>query len=869
MSLLSTPPLYYTPSAGLCQAYPASSSADGKYLVSLYQSQLYAEASDPSTVDSQPPPEYGSDCTVEKVTSKNRPSRPISIQFSHFSDNKKRTYSNGDCIIGTLIIAPTIPIQIESISLSLEGEEVIRNSTWSYDQYLRRHMKLARHEIVNLPRDSVLTPENLYKFPFSLEIPQVQSIQACSDISKATDSDLIRKCHHTCTSGVGLNHLKLPSTLSVHPNQSISPLIDSGSKHARVTYKLKPLIHGLELRTGLPYAATESDVFIKIVPSYPLPAQLLAPPPVPYNAFRQYSKKSGLSLISSSKKIAGTAQLTTNQYPIVPLYTCPDNPTKLALTVRYFPNRQNGTESNQGPPSINNVCLYLKSRTVSSYQTSITQPVFNPAHIKTTQLDNKLHEVISSAKGTRTNLVTTTSGSKTASSSTASLKSNTSKKQKSTIPLDTKKNSDNPSPQLSSAFKEEFKPHPITFVDKFPESTWTLKSPQPNVSIPTFNPLAQAFSTPSSTSSSSLLPGTATVDYPYAFYETQLMVPFTIPAGSRSYDIVPSYESCYTARDYTMIIAVEFGNGSSAATTTNGSSISVQPTGKGSSSSPSASLGSPLVLEIPAAVVTSITPAINTPDLLAYYADAASLTAEEPSPGDEELLATTSITSITSATSAVTVDTTNNMDEVLGGEEVISQISEQQQPTLLATQSTNETLTPGENGNENNVFVSTVSRPEPNTQSLTSTSHSHQQNQSQPQTSTRRRQQQQQQRLVQSSNSIPSNRPRGDKKYLEVLPLPPKFGDTPPYVLKASANETFDLSNMLYTRGIYNNNGHGNGIGLWGSSAAGFGPSEYPFPPAGVGLSQLNAPTTMMTTVRHYTGNQYHRIRENNNNNNS
>lgn len=156
----------------MSHSYSAASHPDDLYLVNLYRSQLYLEHSELSTHSEAPPPSYDSDYSVQQITSQNRPLRPISITFSHFPNSTKKGYSNGDLIIGSLLIAPPFPINLESISISLEGEEVIRKSSWSYDQFLRRHIKLARHDFLNLPEDPVLLPNHLYTFPFSIEIPK-------------------------------------------------------------------------------------------------------------------------------------------------------------------------------------------------------------------------------------------------------------------------------------------------------------------------------------------------------------------------------------------------------------------------------------------------------------------------------------------------------------------------------------------------------------------------------------------------------------------------------------------------------------------------------------------------------------------------
>lgn len=742
--------------------YSAASHPDDLYLVNLYRSQLYLEHSELSTHSEAPPPSYDSDYSVQQITSQNRPLRSISITFSHFPDSTKKGYSNGDLIIGSLLIAPPFPINLESISISLEGEEVIRKSSWSYDQFLRRHIKLARHDFLNLPEDPVLLPNHLYTFPFSIEIPQIQNAHACTDLDLSASPKSIRQAHHQCsTKSIGFNHLKLPSTAGVHPNQSLSPLIDCGSKTTRVTYKLKPLVHGLDIKSGAPYSAVETDFFIKIFPSYPIPAQLLAPPPIPYSAFRQYSRKAHFSLLSSQKKSFGIVHLTTDKYPILPIYTRTPDSTKIALTVRYFPDQQSSDES---PPPIHNVSFYVKARTVSSYSSSISKPVFDPANIKTYQVNNKLHDVIDPSKGLRANSAVSDSGAPQDSPNTTA---------PSFVPDQSKKKPDSP-PNVLPDFKEEFKSFPIAFIDKFPSMKWHHVPPQESIVIPNFHSLIPATAT---TASSPI-----NTKYKHSFFETKIVVPISLPSGIRGHDLVPSYESCYTARDYTLVISVEFSSGTSSGNNVQSSSSSNSP------------MGSPLVLEIPAVVVTSMTSAINTPDLFAYYADAATLVAEETQNQNQPL--------------SLDSNDENSADQTTSHESGEDGVTSH--GTLGLNGLTGCGLINTEVNNATNI-ASTENTATENVTSQTTNS------------------------VRQASTS--SWTPRRGKKYLEVRPLPPKFGDTPPYRLKPSTDE----ENSLF--GQYTIN-------------------DYPFPPPGISLAQPNIPTTMMTTVSHYTGNQYHRIRE-------
>lgn len=780
--------LFYTPSAGLCLAYPPASGPEGSHLVSLYPSQLYSELVDPPVKNSDPPPSYGSECIIEELTAKNRPLRPITINFSQFPDSKKRAYSNGDSIIATLLIAPTIPINLESISVSFEAEEVVRKSSWSHVQFLRRHIKLANHDFLNLPQDSALLPGYLYSFPFSLEIPQIQSATACDNADPSADPTFIRQCHHNCNSpSVGFNHLKLPSTSGCHPNQSVSPLVDLASKTARVTYKLKPLVKGFEMHTGKPFVGIESDVFVKVLPSYPLPAQLLTPPPVPYTAFRQYTKKSGFSLLSSGKKSVGTIKLTINRYPILPIYTHDEETPKIALTLQYFPDIAN-TEKSTSPPAIHNVSLYLKARTISSCRAPISKPLFNPNIIKTYQVDNRLHELIDPTKGIKLSLNTDSSNTGTSSKSTKPTKNS---KQTTTASTTDKKTADTPS-HIPPDLKEEFKSYSIAFIDRLPKNTWRSVSSNDPVLLPNFTS-----ATPLSTLSDSS-PDQITYKKPY--YETVIVVPANIPSNIKTYDVVPSYESCYTARDYTLVISVEFSTGSV-------SGASIQSLG---STSP---MGSPIVLEVPAVVVTSLTSAINTPDLFAYYADAASLVTEPTPESDQE--------------------------SVVGSESSVYEapVSEEEESARLQNEScplsSSETLT-GSGSSASSSGTNTPTTPQPSSEEPQPNS-TENTNSIEPNPSARR--------TRATRNSQNTRLSRRGKKYLEVRPLPPKFGDTPPYMLKPSSDEA---------------------TSIFGQPGGFSSHNDYPFPPPGIGLSHPNMHTTMMTMVGHYTGNQYHRFRENN-----
>lgn len=858
---LHDPPIYpdYCYQAPLPLIIPSYDS-DPKYTAQLYQTQLYSEETEQiitSLKERPPPPEYGADCTIEPLNSFNRPSRPISIKFSHFPNGKKNSYSNGDAVIGTLKIAPTTAIHAESISIYLEGEEVVKNSTWSYDQVLRRHMKLARHDIVNLPEDNQLIPGYLYSFAFSIEIPQIQSISACKDLVKDADPITLHHNHHNCDGSIGFSHLNLPSSMGVHPDQSVSPLVDVGSQTARVSYKLKPILRGLNQTTASPYVAVESDFYITILPSYPLPLHLLTPPETPFTAIQQFSRKSGL--LATAKKSVGTLQVTADRFPILPLYTRDSHVIELPLNIKFFPEAKCDT-SEDAPPTIQSASLYLKARTVYSHTHTITKEMSNLNLIKPVQIENKLSDVADINKGIRTNLVnplpdsedvnslngfrlpttnnhhhpttrrrgsvhsyhSTTSLPSIAVSSFSSVSSSTATSKKKNL-----------SSHLPPGFKEEFRMYTISDA-AVSKCEWTAsKSPSGDLdnlpvtlnhtsAIPqNYKTLSQASHKPTQTNYKKLSK---------TLHTSRVNVSFTLPRGSKSFDLVPSYESCYTRRDYTLVLSLDFGG------------------------------SSPLVLELPVVVVTSMASAMSTQDLLAYYLDAQMLDETEEDGDEASIMHNETAGSLDEETEDRVVEqslASFRMEVPYGttGEASGSGSGSGLEPGQSPNGSEPDHASPTDPDLEAAVAVSLVNAghaPEAPPTDVSDTVPSN-----------RSRRPRNAAALSRSSSvsTYTAHRRRRGKKYLDMLPLPPmfKFSDSPlPFTphYKPPANPNPNNTAFPYPH-YYTINGIPAPYGSLTPSPYYINVNGVPVTGTGIGLDMpTNVPTTTMTTVGHYTGSQ-------------
>lgn len=334
-------------------------------------------------------------------------------------------------------------------------------------------MKLRVQDITNLPPDTLLRAGFLYSFPFSIEIPEIQSSTACRDIEDHG---------HT----VGDYHLRVPPTLA-HPPEYPVPASDMPNNAARITYKLTAVLKRFSPKTGEPVAYASTHIYINISPSYAVAPEDLVPPAIPFKSFVEVTKRSGK--LSSSKKPLGVAQLTFDHFPILPLST--KTVTMLPLSIKFYPSK---SAPNTPPPPIRRLSVYLKARTVYSNETSFKTLPTNFGAVRNLQIESRFSDVIDPAKG---------------------------------LSLNASKDSTNS--HLPPGFKEVFQTYIVTQMNTSCGFQW------PQTPVPVSHNSSRQV------------------------YDASFAIPMVMPT-SHQHALIPSYRSCFTMRDYTVVICAEFSS---------------------------------------------------------------------------------------------------------------------------------------------------------------------------------------------------------------------------------------------------------------------------------------------------------------------
>lgn len=373
---------------------PAPSSYSYSYSLDDISHQPFASLDPPMTYDQDrhlhsgpPPPEYGSDFSVEPLTVKNKPPQIMKIALAPAAS--ARSYENGEIILGTLQIAPSEQVRVAALTVALEGEEVTRRAGWTHEHVLRRRMRLRAHPVAGLTPGTVLRPGMLYSFPFSIAVPDEQEQHACAHACDRPDED---------------RHIHVPPSLA-HPADHPVPASDVPARTAHITYRLQAVLRRVRKSKRaddgsdgtVTYATTHS--YVTIAPSYPAPPSALVPPPEPFRAFAEVTRRGGK--MGASRRAVGVAQLTFDAHPVLPLAT--GSVAVLPLSLKFYPR------GDAAPPTIKRLSVYIKARTVYSAGEPFSSRVSNFGALHAVQIEPRMTDVIDPSKGLDANGVPRTS----------------------------------------------------------------------------------------------------------------------------------------------------------------------------------------------------------------------------------------------------------------------------------------------------------------------------------------------------------------------------------------------------------------------------------------------------------------------------
>ncbi|KAF5102765.1 hypothetical protein D0Z00_000257 [Geotrichum galactomycetum] len=245
------------------------------------------------------PPSYDSSLPSYSLNVDVQPTEPgihyESLRVTVF--DQQPVYDLGDIIQGIVSIAPTCPMQLDTLLVLLECIETTQILRWASDNDKRRCIAINFHR-VELPYDRTILPGFLYTFPFSIQVPEAKLSTSCSrgftdhkrlspslsalDGSPAKGPVSIQYRLHAALGTGTVDHMHAYAPLFVLPSYSVSP---NAERRVNVT-NTHTAVQKLRSRMGLRRSvATKPYAQIRLDKLPPLPVSTTTIVPIILTAF--------------------------------------------------------------------------------------------------------------------------------------------------------------------------------------------------------------------------------------------------------------------------------------------------------------------------------------------------------------------------------------------------------------------------------------------------------------------------------------------------------------------------------------------------------------------------------------------------------
>lgn len=298
---------------------------------------IFGLVADNSTVSTLPT--YSLGATVEPVTRKNLQHNMLKITINSPRD----TYSIGDIIRGKILFSPVKEVEIHRIFIVLECKIATFKPGWQSDYTTSRNMVFTYHTVPvdALPLDLRAQKNFLYTFPFTLQVPQMQ-----------TDGDL-------CKLNLD-HHLNLPPSVG-----SLSGVTESLNNLpgdvARINYQLRATVQQIEEDTRQVSHFCNGVKYLHFIPSYhPSPSAIKV------LLQKSYSSRHELKKSVWKKSTRGIAELKVLHLPVLSMNI--NQTVNVLLALSFCPKF---SEASNPPPMVAQMTTQLVARTYYSVKEEI------------------------------------------------------------------------------------------------------------------------------------------------------------------------------------------------------------------------------------------------------------------------------------------------------------------------------------------------------------------------------------------------------------------------------------------------------------------------------------------------------------------